>query len=151
MEQHALVPPQRFGAAPLDAASYRHVPDAEVENMRVAVTPHISGLTGRTVKKAACMYVCTPDYKLLVDRVPEAAYRGGATGPANVTVVSACSGHGFKHAPSVAEGIARTVLRGLRPAAPAAPTVEWPPRFPFEAAERRGDMYAWRPEAKAKL
>jgi sarcosine oxidase len=43
----------------------------------------------------------TPDFAFLVDTLP---------GVPNVVVVSACSGHGFKHAPAIGEAAAALAL-----------------------------------------
>jgi sarcosine oxidase len=151
MGDHALLQSEPYGSESESPKSYRHVPDREVAEMYDAVSPLLTGLSGRTVRKAACMYVSTPDYKLLVDRLPESAYRRGASAASNVTVVSACSGHGFKHAPAVAEGIARTLLRRLASTADVHAASAWPPRFPFESDAPRRDMYSWPAPAVAKL
>jgi len=49
----------------------------------------------------------TPDSGFIVDRAP---------GHAHVHVVSACSGHGFKHSAAMGEAIAASVLGETTPA-----------------------------------
>ncbi|WP_407658666.1 FAD-dependent oxidoreductase [Methylobacterium planeticum] len=46
---------------------------------------------------AACLYIVTPDRGFLTDRHPEQD---------RVHVVSACSGHGFKHSAGIGEAVA---------------------------------------------
>lgn len=62
------------------------------------VRPRLAGVSGTCVKAAACLYTNTADDHFLIDRLPEHD---------NVTVVSACSGHGFKHSTALGEAIAR--------------------------------------------
>ena len=56
--------------------------------------------TGRTMGAEVCLYTNTPDRHFLVDRHPRHA---------TVILASACSGHGFKFAPALAEAIADMV------------------------------------------
>ncbi len=61
---------------------------------------------GHLRQSATCLYTNTPDGSFIVDRHP--AHRG-------VIVLSACSGHGFKFAPVLAECVADLVA-GQKPA-----------------------------------
>ena len=63
----------------------------------------IDGLSGRAVRNAVCAYTVTPDFGFIVDEHP--------TLP-GVTVVSACSGHGFKHSAALGEALAQRVTTG---------------------------------------
>jgi sarcosine oxidase len=63
------------------------------------------GLSSRVVRSATCLYTVTPDFHFLVDEHP---------GVEGVLVVSACSGHGFKHSAAVGESVAQWAL-GRRP------------------------------------
>ncbi|MBX9932596.1 MAG: N-methyl-L-tryptophan oxidase [Methylobacterium sp.] len=67
------------------------------------VEGRIAGATARVVDAAACLYTVTPDRGFIIDRHP-----------ANdrVLVVSACSGHGFKHSAGVGRTIAELVTTG---------------------------------------
>ena len=49
------------------------------------------------------MYTVTPDSRFVIDRHPEHE---------NVLVVSACSGHGFKHSPAIGEAVAQLAIGG---------------------------------------
>jgi sarcosine oxidase len=55
----------------------------------------------------ACVYTCAPDSRFIIapDQVRE-----------NVIVISACSGHGFKHSPAIGEEVADWALTDVRPA-----------------------------------
>lgn len=67
------------------------------------VKDQIDGLWPRTVRSEVCMYTVTPDSGFIVDAHPDA--------PA-VTIVSACSGHGFKHSPAIGEAVAERIATG---------------------------------------
>lgn len=49
----------------------------------------------------ACLYTATPDHRFIVDALP---------GLDAVTVVSACSGHGFKHSAGLGDAVAERLL-----------------------------------------
>lgn len=84
----------------------RTVAPAEAEIMaRTHVRGRLRGLGERPTRSAACVYTVTPDAGFIVDAVPGA--------PA-ILAVSACSGHGFKHAPALGEAIAQK-LAGKAP------------------------------------
>lgn len=61
------------------------------------VARHLAGVSRRLLKSKVCTYTITPDFNFLIDTPPELP---------NVTVVSACSGHGFKHSAGVGEALA---------------------------------------------
>ena len=67
------------------------------------VRERLAGLTGRCLRSAACCYTVTPDSRFVIDRHPDWE---------RVVVVSACSGHGFKHSAGLGEAIAERVLTG---------------------------------------
>jgi sarcosine oxidase len=81
--------------------------DRVVTGTETALTfeAHIRGrlrsVTPRSVHDATCLYTSTTDGRFVIDRHPECP---------NVTVVSACSGHGFKHSAAVGESVADTIL-----------------------------------------
>jgi sarcosine oxidase len=68
-------------------------------------TAHASGrlrsITPECVRSAACMYTVSADSGFVVDAHPTEQ---------NVTVISACSGHGFKHSAGLGEAVAQQVL-----------------------------------------
>jgi glycine/D-amino acid oxidase-like deaminating enzyme len=53
------------------------------------------------VEAKTCRYTEAPDYRFIIDRHPTIAA---------VTVVSACSGHGFKHSAALGEAIAEMIV-----------------------------------------
>ena len=61
----------------------------------------LRGVTPLSVHNATCLYTSTIDGRFVIDRHPEWP---------NVTVVSACSGHGFKHSAALGETVADSVL-----------------------------------------
>ncbi|HJV32516.1 MAG TPA: N-methyl-L-tryptophan oxidase [Patescibacteria group bacterium] len=82
----------------------REVSDSEKEEMyRERVEPYLQGVRARCLKAQACLYTVSPDAGFVIDRHPEYA---------SVTVVSACSGHGFKHSPAVGEAVAQEIVDG---------------------------------------
>ena len=69
------------------------------------VAPYLPELGPRRVKAASCLYTVTPDFHFVIDRhprVPEA------------TIVSPCSGHGFKHSAAIGEALA-DIATGAHP------------------------------------
>ena len=75
--------------------------DAEIAALHTTyITDHMRHVTSRSVRTMPCFYTMTPDTHFLVDEHPEM--------PA-VTVISACSGHGFKHSTAIGEAVAERV------------------------------------------
>ena len=77
--------------------------DAQATDLLRRFLPHAKG---RLLESQVCLYTNTPDLHFIIDMHPVHARR--------VAVVSACSGHGFKFAPAIAE----TVVQLLTGAAP---------------------------------
>jgi sarcosine oxidase len=67
--------------------------------------PWVGATPLRTVP---CLYTSTRGSRFIIDRHPAHP---------NVTIVSACSGHGFKHSAAIGEAVAQTITSGTRPAA----------------------------------
>lgn len=63
----------------------------------------IPGVGPNAIRTHACLYTVTPDFDFIIDQAPEMP---------NVTIVAACSGHGFKHSAAVGESIAQLVTAG---------------------------------------
>ena len=61
----------------------------------------LRGVTPRSVRDTTCLYTVTADGRFAIDRHPDAP---------DVTIVSACSGHGFKHSAAVGEAVAEGLL-----------------------------------------
>jgi sarcosine oxidase len=79
----------------------RNVSDEEILKMhRELVAPYLPGLSERCVKSATCLYTATPDFQFWIDRHPRKR---------NLVIVSACSGHGFKHSAAIGEQVAQRI------------------------------------------
>ncbi|UHD45285.1 N-methyl-L-tryptophan oxidase [Aureimonas altamirensis] len=93
-----------------DAIDRQVLPAESAEFFRTHIAQRVAGVSPRVVKAAACLYTMTPDRGFVLDWHPRMK---------NVFVVSACSGHGFKHSAGIGETVAREVTRGgeaeLRP------------------------------------
>lgn len=67
------------------------------------VARRIPGLSNRVARQAVCMFTVAPGFGFVIDRHPEQS---------NTWLVSACSGHGFKHSAAIGEAVAQRVLTG---------------------------------------
>lgn len=97
-----------LAATPADVV--RTVAPEDVRRVRSLLDRFVPG-AGAERGHAVCLYSNTPDGHFVVDVHP---------GHANVVVASACSGHGFKFAPALAEAVA-DLVGGQRPCADFAP------------------------------
>lgn len=68
---------------------------------RTHVAGRIAGLSPHCTRAASCLYTATADHHFAIDRHPASA---------RVLVVSACSGHGFKHSAAIGEAVAQRAL-----------------------------------------
>lgn len=73
-------------------------PDDGIEMAARHVRGWLAGLTDQPARSQICHYAVTPDSDFLID------------GDDLVLAVSACSGHGFKHAAAVGETVAQQVI-----------------------------------------
>ncbi|MCB1636028.1 MAG: FAD-dependent oxidoreductase [Xanthomonadales bacterium] len=67
------------------------------------IAGRLRGVGPRLRHAATCLYTQTPDARFLIDRLQ-------AGGP---IIVSACSGHGFKHSAAIGERVAHTATGQL--------------------------------------
>ncbi|MDX7950807.1 N-methyl-L-tryptophan oxidase [Lichenihabitans sp. Uapishka_5] len=82
----------------------RRVDPSESARMyRANIAGRLAGATSQVAKAAVCLYTVTPDRGFIIDRHPEQD---------RITVVSACSGHGFKHSAGLGEALAETLSEG---------------------------------------
>lgn len=82
----------------------RAVSASEISSMyEDSVRPYLKGVGARCLKAQACMYTVTPDSGFIIDRHPEHEA---------ITLISACSGHGFKHSPAIGEAVAQAIVDG---------------------------------------
>jgi sarcosine oxidase len=78
----------------------RPVDQADIGHLELRIRAAFPQL-GQHLRAATCLYTSTPDFNFWAGPHPEHA---------NVTVVSACSGHGFKHAAALGEAVAMEAL-----------------------------------------
>lgn len=91
------------GGRPADPdALDRDVTEADVAPAAAFVAETLPALTPVPSRAVVCMYTNTPDRHFVI----------GPAGIPNVTLVSACSGHGFKFAPVMGEIAADLALEG---------------------------------------
>jgi sarcosine oxidase len=82
----------------------RQVADKEIEEMyEHFVGPYFPGLDRKCLRAATCLYTGTHGSRFAIDTHPEYP---------NITIVSPCSGHGFKHSAAIGESVAEKVLYG---------------------------------------
>jgi sarcosine oxidase len=82
----------------------REVDPAESAEMyRKHVQGRLAGAQPRVVRAAACLYTVTPDRGFIIDRHPRQD---------RVFVISACSGHGFKHSAGIGDAVAELLTEG---------------------------------------
>jgi sarcosine oxidase len=72
---------------------------SEIERMyRGCIAPYLPWLGGEPLRTVSCLYTSTRGARFIIDRHPDHD---------SVLVVSACSGHGFKHSPAIGEAVAQ--------------------------------------------
>ena len=86
-----------------EAVDRRVDPSESVGIYRNNVAGRLAGATQRLATAAACLYTVTPDRGFIVDRHPDMD---------RVLVVSACSGHGFKHSAGLGASVAELLADG---------------------------------------
>lgn len=84
------------------------------------VKGRLRGVGPVATRGAACCYTVTPDSEFLVEHHPDSAA---------ILLVSACSGHGFKHSAALGEALAERALSG-QPHPWLAPFARGGPAFP---------------------
>ena len=70
------------------------------------VAKRLRGVGATSARAATCLYTCAPAANFVIDRLPEQP---------DVIVVSACSGHGFKHSAAIGEAVAEMAMSGTTP------------------------------------
>lgn len=81
----------------------REVSPEEEDSLRATFRPFLPGADGVLRDRAVCMYTNTPDEHFVIGPHPRHP---------RVTLVSACSGHGFKFAPAIGEIVADLATGG---------------------------------------
>ena len=67
------------------------------------IAPYLPEFSERCVKALVCLYTVTPDAEFVIDTHPAFP---------RVTIVSPCSGHGFKHSAAIGEALSELVIDG---------------------------------------
>jgi sarcosine oxidase len=83
-------------------------PDRAADVYERHVRGRLSGIGPASLRSTACLYTRTPDADFVIDTHPASE---------RLLVVSACSGHGFKHSAAVGELVAQMALEGAVPPA----------------------------------
>lgn len=95
---------EQFTLATQPQALEREVSAAECAEMfDTHLRGKLAGVLPVPVKTAVCTYTSTPDFGFIIDQHPRMP---------GVTVVSACSGHGFKHCAAIGEALAQVQVEG---------------------------------------
>jgi sarcosine oxidase len=95
---------EQYASSTMAATIDRTVDPAESAAMyRSHVEGRLAGATPTVAQAAACLYTITPDRGFIIDRHPAQD---------RVLVVSACSGHGFKHSAGIGQAVAEAVAGG---------------------------------------
>ena len=76
-------------------------PEESQEFFDTHIKNRVVGVSNKVADAVACMYTMTPDEGFVLDYLPEQP---------NVFVVSACSGHGFKHSAGIGQAVAEKIL-----------------------------------------
>lgn len=77
---------------------------AEVDEIyERCIEPHLPWLGREPIRTLSCLYTSTRGSRFVIDRHPD---------DDAVLIVSACSGHGFKHSPAIGESVAQLLTAG---------------------------------------
>lgn len=74
--------------------------DETREFFETYAAPYFPGVAPDAIKSAVCLYTYRPGARFVIDRHPDMD---------RVFVVSACSGHGFKHSAAIGEALAKVI------------------------------------------
>src|SRR3989344_930795 len=95
---------EQYSQATIPEEVNRTVKDDEIKNAYASyVNNRMNGVTGVCEKAQTCLYTTTPDSNFVIDVNPEHP---------QIIVVSACSGHGFKHSAAIGEVLAELAIQG---------------------------------------
>ncbi len=87
----------------------REVAETEIAAMHARhIAGKLNGIGSRCVKALTCLYTNAPGANFIIDHLPDAP---------DTIVVSACSGHGFKHSAAIGEAVAEMAISRATPAA----------------------------------
>ena len=95
---------ESYGSTTTPAGVDRNVAAEEIAAVyRDYVAPCLHGVSAQCLRAMTCLYTVTPDFGFIIDAHPASE---------RVLVVSACSGHGFKHSAAIGEAVAQLALDG---------------------------------------
>jgi sarcosine oxidase len=83
-----------------DGAQHPATPEEAAHTRRHVIGERLPWLGSTPLRTVSCLYTSTRGSRFMIDRHP--AHE-------NVMIVSACSGHGFKHSPAVGEAVAQWI------------------------------------------
>jgi sarcosine oxidase len=91
--------------APITTAEHvdRSLRTSDLNAVKTLLQRYLPGAAGPLLRHSVCLYTNTPDLHFVVDRDPVQRI---------VWLLSACSGHGFKFAPAIAELLLGALTRG---------------------------------------
>ena len=96
----ATVDPDR---PPADVAARAAAARAAAELHRRYLATHFPWVGAEPLRSVSCLYTSARASRFLIGPHPDHPH---------VTVVAACSGHGFKHSPAIGEAVAQTIAEG---------------------------------------
>lgn len=103
-EDAVKIASEDYGAPVKPDALPRAVDPTEGETMFDRhIRGRLRGLSRSPVRSSVCLYTSTEDGRFVIDAHPEMV---------GVTLLSACSGHGFKHSPAIGEAVAERIATG---------------------------------------
>ncbi len=98
---------EQFDTSTTPGQVNHEVTSAEISAMfEQHIAGRLRGVTPQCVKASTCLYTNAARANFLIDRLPDAP---------DVIMVSACSGHGFKHSAAIGEAVATMALSGEKP------------------------------------
>jgi sarcosine oxidase len=77
--------------------------DAAAELHRAYLARYFPWVSAQPLRTVSCLYTNTRGSRFMIGPDPEHP---------RVTIVAACSGHGFKHSPAIGEAVAQTIVDG---------------------------------------
>jgi sarcosine oxidase len=83
-----------------DGRRHPATPEEIAEMYESCVAPYLPWLGPASVRTVSCLYTSTRGSRFVIDRHPQHD---------EVVIVSACSGHGFKHSPAIGEAVSDSI------------------------------------------
>ncbi len=95
---------EQYTTTTTPAAVDRQVSQEEAATIyRRYVAGHLQGVTERCIRSCVCLYTNLPGARFVIDQHPDEP---------RMTIVSPCSGHGFKHSAAIGEALAQRIIDG---------------------------------------